>query len=284
MDNLASIKSPYSLLDGLPRYESLVHMFKAAVDARPDVTAIVWDGREIDYRQFGRAVEGLRRHLSELGVNGERVILMMPNLIEMDVALMAVMAAGAQVAPINPFFKEAELAKVIPVAQAKVLICDASTSEKAHAVAAQHGIETVMTLGPGGQTIDAWIGQATLEFAPSSMPAAADLALLIFTGGSTGIPKGVDHTHEGLMWSLYQHASVWPLEFGNEVFLNVAPMFHIWGLAYSTWIPIYSQSTLVMVPRYDPDKVVAGLAEHKVTVFAGGPAPIYMGLLTGSVS
>ena len=280
MNNLASIRSPYPILEGLPRYESLVHMFRTAVDERPDVTAIIWEDRQIDYREFGRAVEGLRRQLDELGVAGERVILMMPNLIEMDVALMAVMAAGAQVAPINPFFKEAELAKVIPVAEAKLMICDASTSEKARAVASQHGIEAVWTLGPGGQTIDAWIADEHLEFAPEQMPAADDLALLIFTGGSTGIPKGVDHAHEGLMWSLYQHASVWPLEFGTEVFLNVAPMFHIWGLAYSTWIPIYSQSTLVMVPRYDPDKVVTGLSEYKVTVFAGGPAPIYMGLLT----
>ena len=66
---------------------------------------------------------------------------------------------------------------------------------------------------------------------------------------------------------------------GGEIFLNVAPMFHIWGLAYATWVPIFAQSTLVMVPRYDPDKVVQALAAYKVTIFGGGPAPIYMGLL-----
>ncbi len=278
-DNLASIKSPYPIRDGLPRYESLVHMFRDAVETRPDVTAVIWEDRQIDYREFGRAVEGLRRELVAAGVPGGRVIIMMPNLIEMDIALMAVLAANAQVSPINPFFKENELARVVPIVDAHVVICDASTREKAEAVAAQHGIETVMTLGPGGRTIDAWIADASLDAAPEEMPAADDLALLIFTGGSTGIPKGVDHTHRGLMWSFYQHASVWPLEWGHEIFLNVAPMFHIWGLGYSTWMPIYSQSTLVMVPRYDPDKVVAALSDYKVTVFAGGPAPIYMGLL-----
>ena len=111
------------------------------------------------------------------------------------------------------------------------------------------------------------------------LPAADDPALVIFTGGSTGIPKGVDHTHRGLVWSLLQHVSVWPMRTGKEVFLNVAPMFHIWGLAYATWVPIFTRGTLVMIPRYDPDKVVRGLDEHRVTVFAGGPAPIYMGLL-----
>jgi long-chain acyl-CoA synthetase len=280
VSNLASIKSPYPLLAGLPRYESIVHMVKAAVDERPDVTAIVWEDRQISYREFGRAIEGLRRELEELGVAGSRVAVLMPNLIEMDVALMAVMAAGAQVSPINPFFKEAELAKVIPVIDAKAIICDAGTREKAEAVARDFGIDRVITLGPGGQSIDVWTGDDSLAFAPAQMPAAADLALLIFTGGSTGIPKGVDHAHSGLMWSIYQHASVWPLEFGGEVFLNVAPMFHIWGFGYSTLVPIYAQSTLVMVPRYDPDKVVEGLSQHKVTIFAGGPAPIYMGLLT----
>jgi long-chain acyl-CoA synthetase len=111
------------------------------------------------------------------------------------------------------------------------------------------------------------------------MPRADDLALSIFTGGTTGIPKGVDHTHRGLMWGLMQHVSVWPIPFGEGVFLNVAPMFHIWGLTYATWVPIFTAGTLVMIPKYDPDEVVRGLAEHRVSIFAGGPAPIYLGLL-----
>jgi long-chain acyl-CoA synthetase len=56
-------------------------------------------------------------------------------------------------------------------------------------------------------------------------------------------------------------------------------MFHIWGLSYATWVPIYARSTLVMVPKYEPDKVVMALSKHHVTVFSGGPAPIYLGLL-----
>ncbi|HEX7080694.1 MAG TPA: AMP-binding protein [Gammaproteobacteria bacterium] len=261
----------------LPRHESLVHMFKAAVDGAPDVDAVICEERRITYAEFGRAVAGLARRLGP--IRGERVIVMMANSIEMDVAIMAVMTAGGQAAPVNPFFKERELEKVIPVVEARMLICDPAVREKAEAVAERFGIENVLVLGPGGVAIDEWVHDSSLALDAFPPPAADDLAILLFTGGSTGIPKGVDHTHRGLMAGVLQHVAVWPLEHRAERFLTVAPMFHIWGLAYTAWVPIYAQSTLVIVPRYDPEKVVRALGEHRITVFGGGPAPIYMGLL-----
>jgi long-chain acyl-CoA synthetase len=275
------VRAPKSLDRSLPQHESLVHMLLAAVDAQPDLPAVICEQRRITYADFGRATAGFARRLEAAGATrGERVILMMANSIEMDVALMAVMATGAQVAPINPFLTLPELKKQLVDVQACAIVCDKSTEEKAAAVAAQFGIPTRITLGPGGETIDRWTSDASLELDRASLPKLDDLALLIFTGGSTGIPKGVNHTHRGLLYSVLQHVTVWPCEFGRERFLNVAPMFHIWGLAYSAWVPIYTHSTHVMVPRYDADKVVQGLSDHKITIFAGGPAPIYMGLLT----
>lgn len=254
-------------------------MFIDAVEMRPDTTAIIWEERSINYAEFGRAVAGLTAQIVRSCGRGGRIVLMMPNTIEMDVALMAVMAAGAQVAPVNPWFTVAELKKVLRDVDPVMIITDPLVSDKAEAVAAAIGVEHVMTLGPGRTEIETWTGDVSLKLDRATAPEADDLALLIFTGGSTGIPKGVDHTHRGLVWSFLQHCSVWPLEFGGEMFLNVAPMFHIWGLGYATWIPIFAQSPLVMVPKYEPDKVVRALSEHRVTVFSGGPAPIYMGLL-----
>jgi long-chain acyl-CoA synthetase len=189
------------------------------------------------------------------------------------------MSTCAQVAPVNPFLTPRELYKVLADVDARVLICDPSSEDKARTVAPELGVADVLTLGPGGIDVERWAGDAALELDAAPMPEADDLALLIFTGGSTGLPKGVDHSHRGLVWGCLQHCTVWPGEFGKERFLNVAPMFHIWGLSYATWVPIYMRSTLVMVPRYEPDKVVQALGEHHVTIFGGGPAPIYMGLL-----
>lgn len=279
MSNLSHVGPKIEIPAQLPRYETLVHMLHAAVRERPDVVAVICEDRSITYRDFGRAAAGLAKRLGPL--KGKRAALMMPNSIEMDIAVLAVMAAGGQAAPINAFFKDREYEKVLPVVEADVLICDPTVREKSAMLAERFGIPELIVLGPGGETIDAWLDDPSLDLDPSGLR-GGDLALILFTGGSTGIPKGVDHTHRGLMYGVLQHVAVWPLVPGEERFLTVAPMFHIWGLAYTAWVPIYAQGTLVIVPRYDPDKVVRALGEHRITVFGGGPAPIYMGLLASA--
>jgi len=254
-----------------------------AVEGCPENTAVIFRNRSISYREFGRATNGLTALLRRLALGPGPIVILMPNSIEMDVALMAVMGARTQVAPVNPFFTVAEIRKVLDGFGAGAIICDATTREKAETVAAEFGIGHVIAVGEGGESLAQWTGDTALDARPAMMPAADDPALVIFTGGSTGLPKGVDHTHRGLMWSLVQHVSVWPIPFGEGIFLNVAPMFHIWGLGYATWVPIFTAGTLVMIPRYEPDEVIRGLAEHRVSIFAGGPAPIYLGLLTSPV-
>jgi len=260
-------------------HESLVHMLWHAVERRPGAVAVIYRDRSITYREFGRASNGLAALLGALALDPGPIVLMMPNSIEMDVALMAVMSAGAQVAPVNPFFTVAEICKVLDGFGAQAIVCEPGTRDKANAVAEKIGVAQVVSVGDGGESLSQWTADGRWDMRPAKMPQAGDLALSIFTGGTTGIPKGIDHTHRGLMWGLIQHVSVWPIPFGEGVFLNVAPMFHIWGLTYATWVPIFTAGTLVMIPKYDPDEVVKGLAEHRVSIFAGGPAPIYMGLL-----
>jgi long-chain acyl-CoA synthetase len=281
MTERSHIRAKQEIDRSLPFPRSLVHALWDAVEAHPGVVAVIYEERRLTYREFGRSVNGLARHLRSAGIRaGDRVVVMMPNTIEMDIALMAVMSVGAQVAPVNPYFTVPELKKVLASADAQMLIFDPALQAKADEIAPALGIHEMLALGAGGISIEPWNADPALDRPPQSLPGPDDLALLIFTGGSTGIPKGVNHTHRGLVWSLLQHVSVWPLTVGKEVFLNVAPMFHIWGLAYATWVPIYTHGTLVMVPKYDPDRVATALGRHRVTVFAGGPAPIYMGLLT----
>src|SRR5580704_1993626 len=195
----------------LPFHESLVHMLWHAVERKPSTVAVIYQDRSITYRDFGRATNGLAALLDSLRLEPGPIFSMMPISIEMDVVLMAVMSAGAQVAPVNPFFHVAEICKVLDGFGPKAIVCHPSTSDKAHAVAEKMRLANIITVGY--DTLADWTADARLDLPPVKMPRADDLALSIFTGGSTGVPKGVDHTHRGLMWGLIQHVSVWPIPF-----------------------------------------------------------------------
>src|SRR5690606_12229791 len=136
---------------------------------------------------------GLTQTLEARGIGrGQRVVLLSPNSIEMDVAHLAVMAAGAQVAPANPFFTVPELTKLLRDIEPSLVICDTRVAEKAAAVAAALNISGgCLALGQDAAaaaahglqclSVDEWTGRAELKLDPSTFPTADDLALIIFT-------------------------------------------------------------------------------------------------------
>ena len=265
----------------LPRVPSIVHALATAVSESPDNVALVCGAKSITYEEYGRAVAGLANILIDMDVRGDRVVIMMSNSIEMTVAMLAVMAAGAQMAPVNPYFKGVELEQVLTRAEAKIIISDTAALDKAIALSSKAGVNDVLLFGSGGFMLEDWIHNSDLKLLDSHLPDVDDLGLLIFSGGTTGVPKGISHAHKSLVYSLLLHATAWPLDFGTERFLSVTPMFHIWGLEYATWIPIYACSTLFIIPKFDADAVLEAIDTHKITVFAGGAAPIYASLMTG---
>jgi long-chain acyl-CoA synthetase len=265
----------------LVRHPSMVHAFQAALRERPNALALVCGERRLSYAQLGRAVAGLSARLIELDVAGSCVALALANSCEAVVAVLAAWNARAQVAPINPFFTPPELEVVLREARPRLVISGPEARDKLEALTPRTGIEQLWCFGstdPAGLDLDAWLALPS-EPAPDGGPETDTPALLIFTGGTTGEPKAVEHSHRSLMVSVLQHCSVWPAPPGADRFLSVAPIFHIWGLSYATLVPLYAQGTLVIVPRYQPEEVLRVLESERISVFGGGPAPIYMGLL-----
>jgi len=263
----------------LPVYPTVIHALHCASLLNPDTTALICDGREISYRQYAGAVAGLAGYLRDRGMAGKRIALVVPNSIEAAVALLACLAAGAQAAPLNPFFTAAELEELLNIAEPAMLICHGSVAEKIVPSVPRPDMEEPLIVGEGGLGLDPWLQDPSLTLNEAGFPAADDPALLLFTGGTTGIPKAAHHRHRSVCVSFSQHCTMWPISFGEERFLTVTPMFHIWGLWYALWVPLYARSPLVIIPRYDAEVVATALSEQRITVFGGGPAPIYMGLL-----
>ncbi|HEY0813103.1 MAG TPA: AMP-binding protein [Pseudonocardia sp.] len=264
---------PMPVEPGSRHVTTVVAAFWDAVRDVPDRTALDDGRRRLSYRQYGRAVAALADRLAVHGVAGRRVLVALPNGIECAVATFAALSAGAQVAFVNPAYPEPELTPQIRAAAPVVAVTGASAAVPS-AVATAHGVPVVV-LGP--EAVEDLLACAPV--APPRAPAPEAAATLMFTGGTTGVAKAVPRDHRALLLTVQGMEACWPTTRGAETWLNVAPMFHIWGALMGLFNPAYRAATLVVVPRFEPGAVVAALSAHRVTVFGGGPAAIYAALL-----
>jgi long-chain acyl-CoA synthetase len=262
----------------LPDGPTIVHAFAATARRVPDRDAVLSGDRKITYREYFAAAAGYAHTLSERGVAGGRVALLMPNSIELCVAAMAGMAARAQVAPLNFNFPAKALAPLLADVDPTVLVCTAETEALARAVAEEVGVAHVDVFGPDGLSIETWMNDANPAL-PEPLPSPEDPSLIFFTGGTTGIPKGADHVHANEMAYARAANTVWPLLLDRDIVLMVAPNFHIWGFCYATITPVFLGATVDYLPAYQPDVILKHFEENRITVFAGGPAALYVGLL-----
>jgi long-chain acyl-CoA synthetase len=270
-------RSEVQLPDDVLEYPSVIHALDFAGDHAPDRIALVCGSRAIDYAGYRRAVGGMAAMILEVCKPGDRAAVLMTNSIDMAVALMGAMAAGAQTAPLNPALTDRELLPLLGDVDAAVIFCDAGTEQRARELAKETGIPNVRS---AAADFDIWaLASNPDNRLPDSLPAPDRRAAMFFTGGTTGVPKGAEHTHHSLsVFAPLIHA-VWNFRFDAETILNVAPMFHVWGHQFTLVFPLYLRATMVIVPQYSPKLVLAELQRNRVTVFAGGPAAIFLGLL-----
>lgn len=262
-----------------PSFDTVVDMLWHAVETASDRAALLEGDRSLSYRAFGAAAAALARDLIAVNVAGERVAVMLPNSIEANIAIFATLAAGAQATMLNPGYTERELAPLLADAAPRALVTLSGADAEAAKVAASLGIDHVLTLGAGDLTLDRLVARGATP--PRVAIDPDSYATLMYTGGTTGVPKGVERSHRQLIMTVAAMHAAWPTR-GDEVWLNVAPVFHIWGFLMGCMNPVYGRSPVVVVARFKPDMVVEAMEAHRVTVFSGGPAAIYVALLGAS--
>ena len=115
-----------------------------------------FEARALSYAAYASAVAGLAHRLRALSAGGERVAVVMPNGLETAVALLGAMAAGAQVAPVNPGFTDPEVLRALKDAEPRIILCRADWAERARRLAGEAGAAHVVVLGAGGERIEKW--------------------------------------------------------------------------------------------------------------------------------
>jgi len=278
----------------------------------PGKAALVFFGQVISYAELLRQAEQLAGFLQTLGVQkGDRVLLNMQNCPQLVIAHFAILRANAVVVPVNPMNRAAELKHYIVDPDARVAITTSDLAAELaqasdalapvqrlehllvthftdafDASAAANGAEAVPAvwadwlqkrhmLPPlqGGQ-VHSWEQALNAIASPSVLSVGPDdLAILPYTSGTTGLPKGCMHTHASIMHNAIASA-LWGNGCTENVVLVVVPMFHITGMVSVMHTSIRSGGTLVLMPRWDRDLAGRLISAWKVTHWTNIPTMV----------
>lgn len=260
-----------------PFAETLVHMLAHSVQMNPHGEALVIaDGVRLSWSGLSSSVSRLALEFRKRGAAGDRIAVALPNGADAVIAILAVLTSGAQVVLLNPFYSPQEIGPILRDAQPLFLVCSAAFYNAASSeVALSTRLPPIVTDDPFEtfvhRTIDA-------VHVPTEFVDADDLAILQYTGGTTGISKGVDLTHRTTTTNILQREALLPTRFGRERFLCMTPLFHSYATATAFFPTVFSAGTLVVMPRYSAQRSLEVVVEERITLFCGAPT-IYNGLV-----
>ena len=257
-------------------HETVVHMLKAAAEASPYATAVKFEGRQLGYQQYLNCVAGFATELEALGIRGERVVLICGNSLEMAVAMFAVHAAGAQAVPVNPLYTPRELGHILEDADPVAVIFDDHLTDSLSDLFAERNISHQIALGMNSRYLDVWADDDSVAL--PELPSGDDLATLQYTGGTTGLPKGVNITHGQMTVNISQREDRLPTQMDDERILCVMPLFHVFAVHMCLYLAAWCRGQLIILSGYRPDAVLAAIEKHLITRFPAGPT-VYHGLM-----
>lgn len=249
--------------DGAPLWvpQTTIAMLDRAAARWPESTALVCEGELLTYAAYHDRVMHLASRLAALGVSGQRVAIVLKNGIDIALALFAVQAAGGATAALNPDYTASELAPILAQVDPVLAIThDDLRAPLAPLVPAGCPIVTVTELREAGPD-----NVPLPEIDPASM------AVLQFTGGTTGVPKGAMLSHRAVAVNVVQREAVLPTRAGEERIVCMMPLYHSFASAMCLHLAAYGGGTLHILPRYRPDWLLDTIAREKITRLPAGP-------------
>ncbi|WP_285858585.1 long-chain-fatty-acid--CoA ligase [Bhargavaea ginsengi] len=276
----------------------------------PEKTAIHFLGRQVSYEELYESALKFGNYLKGLGIGkGDRVAIMLPNCPQNVIAFYGILYAGGVVVQTNPLYTEKELAYQMNDSGAKVILTLDILFPRVSKVIGETELDNVIVTGikdylpfpknvlypfvqkrEYGMTVKVEHRGRNHLFTEIMKRTQAeriglqdidqdDLALLQYTGGTTGSPKGVMLTHRNLIANTVMcEAWMYKCEPGEEVVLGILPFFHVYGMTTVLVLSVSQGNKMVLVPKFDPETVLKLIDKQSPTLFPGAPT-IYIGLL-----
>ncbi|MEI2777507.1 MAG: long-chain fatty acid--CoA ligase [Tetrasphaera sp.] len=256
---------------------------REAARRTPDHVAVIFDGGELTYRELDKQSDRVARNLLAEGLQrGGAVGLQLPNVPEFLVAFYGIIKAGGFMIPMNTLNKGPEIEYFLQLAGADFLITDVSCADEAHKGLTAAGANHLYVRGEGDLPEGARPFSDLLAGEDSGPdPFAAteptDIAVLLYTSGTTGKPKGVKLTHFQLYMNADAHRTSFNLD-GNTVTIAVMPLFHALGLSGILNATVLGGGAVRLLAKFDPTRVLEVIQSDKATVLHGVPT-MYHALL-----
>ncbi|GGS34278.1 AMP-binding protein [Streptomyces griseoviridis] len=276
---------------------SLVHALRRAVADTPDRTFLAYFDGRLTYREADELSDSVAGHLAARGLaRGDRVAVILQNSPHFVLAVLGAWKAGGVVVPVNPMYKAGEVGHVLRDAEAAALICsDRAWAAYLRETAAGSPVRIALTAceldfqtrgdtrvlaferqpAPDAEDLTA-VARAGHPAPADRDPAAGDTALISYTSGTSGTPKGATNTHRNIMYNAERQRTGLGLP-EAPVYFALAPLFHITGLVCEFGACLNSGGTLVLAYRFEAGVVLDAFAEHRPH-YTVGPSTAFMAL------
>jgi long-chain acyl-CoA synthetase len=281
---------------------TLSEALKQSAQKFPDNPAIIYFGRPISYRELDEMVDRFASALQDLGVKkGDRVGIQLPNIPQFVIAFYGALRAGAICVACSPLYKARELEHQLNDSGTGTLICMDTLYPIVQQIRERTKLRNVIATSPRDylppllRTLSPLKGVKSqkcpgahdflalmkkYEAKPKPVEVKPDdLALLQYTGGTTGVPKGAMITHRNLVVNAHQCEVEIPIRRGVDISIGALPLFHIFGMTCVMNAAVLTGTTVVMIPDpRDTKSILTAISKQKVTLFPGVPT-MYVALI-----
>ena len=254
---------------------NLAVILSESAHAAPDKPVAVFDGGQLTYRQLDQASDRLAANLASAGIGpGDRVALQLPNIPQFLISYFGILKAGAAVVPLNVLLRAPEIAYHLEDSGALVLITWEGVLAEAVKGAEVAGIGAIFAVGHAAGAAGAMPFEQLLDGTAPPLPMVmrqpTDTAVIVYTSGTTGQPKGAELTHI----QLYMNADIPGRLFDvqpDDIVITVLPLFHVFGLSSILDVCVRFGCTMSLIPRFTPAAVLAAVQRDRATIFEGVP-------------
>ncbi|MEZ5427323.1 MAG: long-chain fatty acid--CoA ligase [Pyrinomonadaceae bacterium] len=258
----------------------------------PERTAVICGDASLTYAEVNAKANRVANSLRDMGIGkNDKVALSCPNLPQFPIVYYGILKTGAVVVPLNILFKGREIAYHLADSDAKAYFCFEGTADLplgeegfkgfSETPACENFIlltadEKSVSPFENTKTLNEFIDGRSAEF-QTERTAAEDTAVILYTSGTTGKPKGAELTHLNMVLNARLCDTMYPRK-EDDIHLITLPLFHSFGQTVQMNAGFYTRATIVLLPRFSPEAALALMEKHGVTLFAGVPT-MYWALL-----